>query len=394
MKQLVKWAAYISLLVAFVVGQLSHFHSDEVRLKELSKGRDLERIGITDELYAIKESDTLKRYLCIGQAQGYGGPLRVAVLADSVGTIRQVDLLQHVETFSFIEKLKRNNYFRQYTGKTLVDTFTIHQDVNAVSGATISSKAIANATREASYLTAEKALGKVAPVIPTQWQMAGKELLVMAIFIIGFLATFLRNKVLRNVALFLSFIGIGFLFNASLTLAHFGRLLLGYVPDIQDHLVWWILMGGSLLTIVIWGKNVYCHAFCPFHATQMLLNKISGINLKMAFKVLRIIRKVPGFLLWFSLSLILISSNPTIAAYEPFAMLFSLEGYGVQWYILPAALVASLFISDFFCHYLCPVGATFKWIQKHRRRLIALVNKSQNEQNQNEQEKNKERKAA
>lgn len=394
MKKIVKWFAFLSLLVAFVLGQLSHFHSDEVRLTQLSKGLDLKRIGITDELYAIKESDTLKSYLCIGEAQGYGGPLRVAVLADSTGTIQQVDLLEHVETFSFIEKLKGNNYFRQYTGMTLVDSFTIHQDVNAVSGATISSKAIADATREASYFAVEKALGRVAPVIPTKWRVTGKELLLMATFIIGLLATFLRNKILRNVALILSFIGIGFLFNASLSLAHFGRLLLGYVPDIHDHLVWWILMGGSLGAIIIWGKNVYCHALCPFHATQLLLNKISGINLKMAFKVLRIIRKVPGFLLWFSLGLILISSNPTIAAYEPFAMLFSLEGYGVQWYILPAALVASLFISDFFCHYLCPVGATFKWIQKQRRTLFTLFNTSITKHNQHEQEKTEKRKAA
>jgi len=90
----------------------------------------------------------------------------------------------------------------------------------------------------------------------------------------------------------------------------------------------------------------------------------------------------------------LISSNPTIAAYEPFAMLFSLEGYGVQWYILPATLVASLFISNFFCHYLCPVGATFKWIQKQRRTLISLFISSKNEQNECREEESKEKKVA
>jgi len=390
----VKWSAYLSLLAAFIIGQLNYSHSGEERLKKLTNGLDLERIGIIDELYTIKESDTLKGYLCIGEAQGYGGPLKVAVRADSVGAIQQVDLLQHVETFSFIEKLRINNYFRQYKVKTVLDAFTVHRDVNAVSGATISSKAIADATREGSYLAAEKALGQVAPVFSKQWRITAKEVLLCVIFIIGLLAIFFKNKVLRNVALILSFIGIGFLFNASLSLAHFGRLLLGYVPDIHDHLAWWLLMGGSLLTIIIWGKNVYCHTLCPFHATQILLNKVSGINLKIAFKVLRIIRKVPGFLLWFSLSLILISSNPTIAAYEPFAMLFSLEGYGVQWYILPATLVASLFISNFFCHYLCPVGATFKWIQKQRRTLISLFISSKNEQNECREEESKEKKVA
>lgn len=303
-------------------------------------------------------------------------------------------LKHHVETYSFLEKLKANYYFRQYKGKALADSFAVHRDVNAVSGATISSAGIARATRKASYTILEKGMQQHAPEIEKQWRVTPKEGIVLILFLLGVLGTFMKKKNLRYLTLGLSLIFFGFLFNASITLSHFGRILLGYLPDMHHHLAWWILMGGSLITIVVWGRNVYCHALCPFHATQMLLNKVSGINLKFAMKTMRIIRKIPGFLVWLSLVLILLSSNPTLAGYEPFAMLFSLEGYGVQWYILPAALVGSLFISDFFCHYLCPVGATFKWIKKQRREVKNLFSKKQNAQEDEQPKKTKERKIA
>jgi polyferredoxin len=56
-------------------------------------------------------------------------------------------------------------------------------------------------------------------------------------------------------------------------------------------------------------------------------------------------------------------------------MFFSLDGFGIQWYILPAALIGSLFISDFFCHYFCPVGASFSWLIDIRHSLIKHLKK-------------------
>ncbi|MBR8537527.1 FMN-binding protein [Carboxylicivirga sediminis] len=393
MKQVVRWLAYGSLIAAFAIGQFNNSKNNGLQSLEISEGLELKRIGLMGEVYTATREDTLIGYLSCGRSQGYGGPLEVAVLADTAGHIQNMDLLRHVETFSFIEKLRAQYYFRQYKQKALADTFQVHQDVNAASGATISSVAIAQATRDASYAILETAMNQEAPAIKKQWRLTPKEGIVLAIFILGVIATYLRKKQLRYITLGLSMIFMGIIFNASISLSHFGRILLGYLPDIHHHLVWWVLMGGSLVSIVIWGKNVYCHALCPFHATQMLLNKVSGINLKFAMNATRIIRKIPGFLLWFSVLMILLSSNPTLAGYEPFAMLFSLEGYGVQWYILPAALVGSLFISDFFCHYLCPVGTTFKWIQKQRRSIITFKSKK-NEHCEKNKEHNEEKKVA
>jgi len=54
--------------------------------------------------------------------------------------------------------------------------------------------------------------------------------------------------------------------------------------------------------------------------------------------------------------LIFLSRTPAITSYEPFAMMFSLEGVGIQWYILPLALIGSTVMNNFWCRLFCPVG--------------------------------------
>ena len=200
-----------------------------------------------------------------------------------------------------------------------------------------------------------------------------QEFLALGIFILAFVAVWWKKKVLRHITLFSSFVVLGFMFNASISLSHIGRTVLGYIPDIRQHFVWWLLMYGNIMIIIILGRNIYCNAACPFHAGQILLHKISGLNLKIAPKLSKVLINTPKILLWFSLILILISKNPTLASYEPFAMFFSLEGIGIQWYILPVALIGSIFISDFFCHYFCPVGACFKVILSYRKSIFKRI---------------------
>jgi len=179
------------------------------------------------------------------------------------------------------------------------------------------------------------------------------------------------------VSLFLGLVFIGFMFNASLSLTHLGRTFLGYFPDIHSHFVWWLLMAGTFTIVIGWGKNIYCNTMCPFRATQMILNKISGINLKLPSKLAKILAQTPFVLLWLSLIIIFISSNPTMTSYEPFALMFSLKGAGIQWYILPASLIGALFFSNFFCRFFCPVGGSLRWTLKVRKQVITIVSNKQ-----------------
>ncbi len=378
-KKIINWFTYSTLAIAFVIGYININNNQELNKLDTLIEKKLKLEDSDTNIYNVHKEETLFGYLSTGEAQGYGGPLQVAVIADSFGSIVGTELVKSYESASFLAKLKNHKYYDQYVDKPINDIFELPGDVAAVSGATITSLAIANATREASYQIAKKKLSMQVPEIEKKWVFASKEIVIIIIFVLGIMSIFLkkenrfiRKKQIQFASLILGFVFIGFMYNASLSLTHFGRLFLGYFPDIHSHFIWWFLMGGTFLILIVWGKNVYCSSVCPFHAAQKLLNMISGIKLKLPKKVSKIAVKTPSFLLWLSLILIFISANPTISSYEPFAMLFSLEGVGIQWYILPAALIGSLFFSNFFCRFFCPVGGALKWMQKTRKKVITF----------------------
>lgn len=375
MKKYINWLAYISLCIAFVFGhfKFNDHKRDEISHLEFIIENELLLTEFDSETYSLQKEDSLVGYLAIGDAQGYGGPLSIAVFADTTGIIIETELINNFESASFLAKIKNEKYYDQYPGKEVNNRFIIKEDVDAVSGATISSVAIAEAARNASFKIAENNLKLEIPNIEKTFHFTYKEGIALILFIIGVIAVFLKKKKLKYVSLFLGLVFLGFMFNASLSITHFGRIILGYFPDIYSHFVWWLLVAGTITIIIGWGRNVYCSALCPFHATQVLLNKISGINIKLSLKQVEILNKTPSVLLWLSLMLIFLSSNPTLSSYEPFAMLFSLEGVGIQWYILPASLIGALFFSNFFCRFFCPVGATFKWVQKKRKQVMAVL---------------------
>jgi hypothetical protein len=334
----------------------------------------LERYGIDSLVYKNNYTEAFRGKDLVGlisldNAKGYGGPMEVAVLIDSTNRIRYIEMVLDRETVAYISKLRRSKYFDQFTGKYINDAFIYGQDINVVSGATLSSVAITEAVRNSVHTIAREKKLEIQPVL-IKWQFGYKEIMVIIIFIIGVISIIAKKKRIRYLSLFCSFIIIGFLLNESLSITHFGRVLLGFIPDFKKHFIWWLLMGGTLCTIVGLGRNVYCHALCPFSATQIMLHKISGLNFRIPHSLYRVIRYTPGFLLWLCILIILISRNPTLASFEPFAMFFSLNGIGIQWYILPASLIGSLFVSNFFCNLFCPVGAGFRFLLSIRRIFI------------------------
>lgn len=373
MKQYISGFAYITLLIAFCTGYILSDDSKNIKEAKLLTESGLSVRESSDNIFEVYDKNHRLGYLSVGQSQGYGGPLKFAILSDTIGNIIDTELLQNFETNSFVAKLSNKKYDKQFIDKKLNDYFDTEKDIDVVSGATVSSVAIAEAAREASYRIANIKLNIETPVISKKWAISKEQFIIVLIFLLGTISILYKKKKLRYISQALGFIFLGFIFNASLSLTHFGRILLGYFPDIHTHLSWWIIMTVSLSIILIMGKNVYCSSVCPFHASQILLNKISGINLKLKPSISKVLTKTPLALLWLSLILIFISANPTISSYEPFAMLFSLKGAGIQWYILPASLIGSLFFSNFFCRFFCPVGGALNWLLKRRNQVKIMI---------------------
>jgi NosR/NirI family transcriptional regulator, nitrous oxide reductase regulator len=89
-------------------------------------------------------------------------------------------------------------------------------------------------------------------------------------------------------------------------------------------------------------------------------------------KLFKILHNTRYVLLFIALFLVLAFKNPSVSVFEPWNVLFSLKGTADQWGLMLFALTAAVFIYNFWCHYLCPVGAFLEIILKVRKGTIGL----------------------
>lgn len=367
-------AAILSLLFAYVYGFMLEGADYKETLIPYLEEKRIKQVSNKPMMYEVyKGQNELISYCGIQKEIGYGGPMIVAAEVDLEGIITNVYTLDYKETRSYYRKLQNDHFFDQFVGMNVKSPFIPGQDVDVVSGATISSIAFTNTIQRVAHCAGTDYLGIAIPEKPNNWKFGIKEAGLLLFCCLAFISMYKKNKILRSITLVISFVYLGFYLNSSLSVSSFGSILLGYFPSFKSHLIWWILVGMSIGSAVLLKKNVYCSTMCPFHAAQKGLIYISGMKFRLPAQVQKVVKHTSKFLLWASLMLIFIAANPTLAAFEPFAMLFSLDGIGVQWYILPASLVGSLFISDFFCQYFCPVGRTFTYLIKLRKQFDSLL---------------------
>jgi polyferredoxin len=144
-----------------------------------------------------------------------------------------------------------------------------------------------------------------------------------------------------------------------------------------------ILWSFVAVSMLFWGRGVFCGWLCPFGALQELLNKLAR-----RFGVRQI--AIPFGLherLWMIkyvlfLGILAVSLSSIIAAFglaevEPFKTSITMK-FMRDWPFVVYALVllaAGLFVERFFCRYLCPLGGAlaiparmrmFEWLKRYR----------------------------
>ena len=369
--------AWASLLAAFIIGQIAAQTDYEALLQKQLPDVKLTRSQANKDLPVVYrmvvDGKVSPDAIVMSEGVGYGGPLVIGIKArrtDEGAKLNEVLMLSHKETPPFMERINNKGFFRQFAGKNVTDNFIVGDDIDAVSGATVSSEGFTAAIREAVHLGAVQHLK-----LPRTWQEQGwhigvNEIILVTLFALAFFGVYRRDN-LAKYARYLVMVGtlvfVGFYANVSLNLGNIAGIFMGYIPSPKQHPMWWIMIGGALGSVLILGRNIYCHQICPFKVVQDLLQKISGVKLRIKPEVQRKSRTLIFLLSWIALMLIFLSAHPALGSYEPFAMMFSLEGLGIQWYILPAAILGSLFVPSFWCRLFCPVGLYLNEIGRMRR---------------------------
>lgn len=94
----------------------------------------------TDKIYGISQDGNFLGYCVQTTTAGFGGDLTMMVGFYSDCSIAGVQILSHSETPGLGAKVNDEGYLSQYGGKS--GELTLGEDVDAISGATISSRAV------------------------------------------------------------------------------------------------------------------------------------------------------------------------------------------------------------------------------------------------------------
>ncbi len=312
---------------------------------------------ISDTYYLYDSKDNLNCYLLLTMPycediKGFGGSIPFAIVFNPDDKIRELYLLNHSETPSWIENLEDIGFFKTFVGMTAKEILST--EINAITGATLSSNAIIESCnkRLSIYSKATSSNKKKSWV-----NILG--IIVGFLFLIFAILSFINPKALKRYRFFLiiSSIGIiGFWQGDFLSLALFNNWLINGV-NIGAQILLFTILILSILIPTITNKDFYCQYVCPFGASQELVGMITKKKANISQPVSKILKKLK-FVFLFILFILLVSSlDFKLEDVEPFTS-FRFKFASVSTMIL--ALVI-LFLSIFFykpwCRFLCPTGA-------------------------------------
>lgn len=324
------------------------------------------------QLYiGLDEAGEIVGYAAVGAATGYAAPIEMLVGVDLTGEIVGVMVLAQRESPGFFRLLERNEWMDRFSGRPIDSPLQLGQDIDAVTGATISAEGVATAVRLAVRTIAADGLNNPLPPEKRPIQFGWPEITLLLLYGAGFAGHKMRNrqwkKRIRWGTLIAGMVVLGFIFTMPLTITMIISLLSGYWPDWTTNLYWYLLIGGILFVTTVDAKNPYCSWFCPFGAFQECLAAVSGA------KVFRP-RQWHDALKWLQRGLALTAvvlglalRQPGVASYEPFDTLFDFQGTAVKWVLLLIIILASLAIYRPFCNYLCPLDPVVDFIAVVRR---------------------------
>ena len=337
---------------------------------------DVASVTMQGDIFVGNDADgQVIGYAATATSPGYGGPIDVLVGVDPTGEVLGVEIVTQRESPGFFRLVTSSDLVAEYTGRAITDPLRLGEDLDAVTGATVSAEGVSNAVRAAVRTVAASALDTTLPQESTPIKFGAPEIVLILLFAAGYLGHRVRKPVLKKRIRWATLLGglifLGFVYTAPLTITMIASLLSGYWPDWHSNLYWYLLISGILFVTTVEAKNPYCSWFCPFGAFQECMAAVSGVKAYRPRDLGDTLKWVQRGLAFTAIVLGLALRRPGVAGYEPFATLFDLRGSLVQWALLIVVVLASLVMYRPFCNYLCPmdpvidvIAATRRWIKE------------------------------
>jgi hypothetical protein len=311
------------------------------------------------------------------------------------------------------------SFIDQYRGKSVNDKIKIggreregYRTIDTISGATITVMVL-NATINQSMRKVASARGLIGadgkinvkhekaeeePIWVYVWRSKvfqisvlgiGLFVLLLILFLQDWLAqhpTFLTY--LRNAYLVYTVVFIGWYSLAQLSIVN----VLTFVSSFMHGFSWdsflidpmmFMLWSFVAMTILFWGRGVYCGWLCPFGAMQELIFRIGALFKLPTYEFPEVVHerlwaiKYIILLVLFGISLQSLVQAEKLAEVEPFKTAVTLRFVREWGFVVYAAglLLISAFNRKFYCRYLCPLGAAltfpskfriFEWLRRYK----------------------------
>jgi len=173
--------------------------------------------------------------------------------------------------------------------------------------------------------------------------------------LVGF---FRKSETLKWITMGIAVVYLGFARSQLISVVNIFALTTWNLPDFRNNLVWYFFAMFTVVTTILWGR-FYCGRVCAFGSLTQLMDKIVPPRLRVDVprRIERHASKIKYGLLAGTVLYFLVTRDIFIYKYvEPFWM-FTLRASTGMWIGVALLLVATVFVRNLYCRFLCPVGA-------------------------------------
>ena len=310
--------------------------------------------------------------------QGYGGPVPLKIHIKD-GRVAAVEAEPNAESPDFFNRAKE--LLNHWQNKSVDEALA--EEVDAVSGATFSSRAIiANMQRGLAYAKQRGQLGEEGSVGALETSappiVGGEDgsvdalgtsappIVALIVVLLGAVVPlFYNNRRLHLVQLAVNVVVLGLWTGTFVSYTLFMRIFAGGVSlsAIGAFAAPLLMLIVALIYPLAGRSGHYCANICPFGSAQELAGKLSRRKLRITPRVLKLLSVLRNLLWGVLMALLLTGTCTAWIDYELFtAFLYSSASV---WVIVLAALflVLSVWVPRPYCRFVCPTGALVKSVE-------------------------------
>lgn len=388
------WARLLSLVVVVLILAAAAILRDgrilghDLREAHEAKALKNDTLEVTPDGVFVVNTKPLAK-----DVQGYGGPVPLKIHIKD-GRVAAVEAEPNAESPDFFNRAKE--LLNHWQNKSVDEALA--EEVDAVSGATFSSRAIiANMQRGLAYAKqhgqwgedgsvgalgtsaspieggSAGALGTSAPpIVGSVSNSVGAHgtsipsiVALIAVLLGAVVPLFYNNRRLHLVQLAVNVVVLGLWTGTFVSYTLFLRIFAGGVSlsAIGALAAPLLMLIVALIYPLVGRSGHYCANICPFGSAQELAGKLSRRKLRITPRVLKLLSVLRNLLWGVLMALLLTGTCTAWIDYELFtAFLYSSASV---WVIVLAALflVLSVWVPRPYCRFVCPTGALVKSVE-------------------------------